>query len=525
MTFAKRLWVAALTVALISLSAIPVHAQADRPLAQTASVRVDDRPLDAVAVSPDGRWAATGGRDALIRLWDMDAGTRAPVLTLAGHEERITGLVFIPDDEVSAAAPLLASAGADFTVRAWDIAALLDDPDSETAPLYTLDHHTEVIMGLAISPDGRVLASGGRDGLIWLGDPRTGDTFAMLDQFGSPVWALAFHPLTDDGTLTLVSGGDDGSVWLWGLGEALSLRRWQAHTTPVMSLAFSADGQRLAAGSMDGLVRVWPYTEAGDMPDSQLLTGHLAPVTGLGYSPAGEMLISASLDGTVRAWDAISGAERALEAGNNLPLTALAARDAHLLTVGTEGMLTIWTLNEAPIIAARRTNTVTARPAAQTSAQASTQAENQTQETASGTRLSIPVAGINAAVTQFPLDNAGSWAINPWERLVGHLQGTAWLGESGNTVLGGHSRYPNGSPGVFYRLYDVRVGDYIMVAENDAERRYVVSDVRVVRYDDLSVLYPTPHSRLTLITCDVPSFNPIDNVYYERLVIVADLVP
>lgn len=521
--FAKRLWVAALTVALISLSLSPVHAQADGPLAQTASVRVDDRPLDAVAVSPDGRWAATGGRDALIRLWDMDAGTRAPVLTLAGHEERITGLVFIPGDAASGRAPLLASAGADFTVRAWDIATLLDDPAAEVAPVYTLEHHTEVIMGLAISPDGRVLASGGRDGLIWLGDPRTGDTFATLDQFGSPVWALAFHPLTDDGTLTLVSGGDDGSVWLWGLGEALSLRRWPAHTTPVMSLAFSADGERLAAGSMDGLVRVWPYTEAGDMPDSRLLTGHLAPVTGLGYSAAGEMLVSASLDGTVRAWDAISGTERALEAGNNLPLTALAARDTRLLTVGTEGMLAVWTLDEAPIIAARRSNTVTARPAAP--AQTAAQTQNQTEEAASGTRLSIPVAGINSAITQFPLDNAGSWAINPWERQVGHLQGTAWLGESGNTVLGGHSRYPNGNPGVFLRLYDVRVGDYILVTEDGQERRYVVSAVRVVRYDDLTVLYPTPHSRLTLITCDVPSFNPIDNVYYERLVIVADRVP
>jgi sortase (surface protein transpeptidase) len=58
----------------------------------------------------------------------------------------------------------------------------------------------------------------------------------------------------------------------------------------------------------------------------------------------------------------------------------------------------------------------------------------------------------------------------------------------------------------------------------DATYTYVVVDVRVVAYNDLSVIYPTTHSRLTLITCDIPSFEAQSNFYAERLVVIADRV-
>jgi LPXTG-site transpeptidase (sortase) family protein len=92
-------------------------------------------------------------------------------------------------------------------------------------------------------------------------------------------------------------------------------------------------------------------------------------------------------------------------------------------------------------------------------------------------------------------------------------------------VIGGHSEMPDGSPGVFFRLYNVGIGDEMFLQDGDLIRRYLVVNILSVDYRDVSVVYPTTHNRLTLITCDIPSYVAEQNFYYERLVIVADEVP
>ncbi len=133
-------------------------------------------------------------------------------------------------------------------------------------------------------------------------------------------------------------------------------------------------------------------------------------------------------------------------------------------------------------------------------------------------RLQVEAAGIDAPLTRFYL-GGGTWAIDPWETRVGHLQGTGWL--SGNMALGGHSAYPDGTPGIFGRLNHVRIGDTLTLVNARAALHFTVTEVRTVAYDDLSVLYPTSAHRLTLITCDEASYDPATGLYAERLVVVA----
>jgi LPXTG-site transpeptidase (sortase) family protein len=101
------------------------------------------------------------------------------------------------------------------------------------------------------------------------------------------------------------------------------------------------------------------------------------------------------------------------------------------------------------------------------------------------------------------------------------LQGTAWVDVPGNIALGGHSEYPDGTPGIFNGLYGVNIGDPIYLNVNGSQRRYIVTEKRSVRFDDLSVVYPTTSERLTLITCDIPSYDAGTSFYWERLVVVA----
>jgi WD40 repeat protein len=88
------------------------------------------------------------------------------------------------------------------------------------------------------------------------------------------------------------------------------LGTYRGHTRYVMSVAYSPDGGRLAAGNAAGLVLVWD-TAAGR--EGLRLQADTRAVTGLAFSPDGERLATASFDvtanGTLKLWDAGSGRE------------------------------------------------------------------------------------------------------------------------------------------------------------------------------------------------------------------------
>jgi LPXTG-site transpeptidase (sortase) family protein len=137
--------------------------------------------------------------------------------------------------------------------------------------------------------------------------------------------------------------------------------------------------------------------------------------------------------------------------------------------------------------------------------------------------ITIPALNISASVEEFPL-SGHSWKIDQWDKGIGHLEGTAWLGEPGNMVVAGHSRMPDMSDGIFAGLDDLTVGDTITVSDGSQEWHYAVTDVRSVDYKDVSVVYPTDTDQITLITCDVGSYNGKSQKYARRVVVVAQRV-
>lgn len=505
---------------------------------------VDTGALDAVAYSPDGSIIAAGGRDNLIRLWDAKTGDFIRVLD--GHVDYVSSIAFSPDGAY------LASGGRDKRIYVWYI---------QTGAVFRrFDIHTDEVTGLAFTPDGLMLASGSRDATLALHHLDSGETVNVLENYGGAVWDVAFHPM---GTV-LATASENGSIWvygLWGSG-GVWLQSLTGHSAAATSVVFSPDGEQLLSTSLDGTVRLWDIAtlrEATDMQPMLILNGHLAPPIGAGFGVNGT-IFSAGLDGTLRVWDSIgavaAGKELAIFSTTPAPLTALAMRAdlTQVATVSTSGTLELRDMavdivnaliDQNRVVVALPTslpaNNSTANgqmspPAAASSPEivptpALIEAVSSAPEVAiqptdapAGLTLQIPGVSIRSGITSFPLDGQ-SWAIDPWEKAVGHLQGTAWLDMPGNIVLGGHSEYPDGRPGIFNRLYGVGIGDEILLQDGDFRRRYVVINVLEVNYQDLSVIYPTLHNRLTLITCDIPSYVAEQNLYYERLVIVADEVP
>lgn len=126
----------------------------------------------------------------------------------------------------------------------------------------------------------------------------------------------------------------------------------------------------------------------------------------------------------------------------------------------------------------------------------------------------VASAGVIVEVPRVP----GGWDVQNLQSLVGHLEGTAWFGDSGNTILAGHFEDEVGRPGPFRYLYEAQVGDRIII-QSETMMVYEVQQVFSTAPDDLEVLRHTDAPRLTLITCDAWSYET--KRYEERLVVVA----
>lgn len=254
------------------------------------------QPVKALAFSPDGKQLATSSADNTARLWDTATGRQLAILE--GHSNPISALSFSPDGTK------LATASWDNTARLWDTVA--------ANQLTLLSTHGPNVTTLAFSPDGSRLATGAMDKSVRLWDVTTTKQLAVLEGHSQKITAISFSP---DGRW-LATGSDDRTAVVWNAATGKQLAVLEGHTSPLVQLSFSPDSTKLATAAdtpsrlrdgkaADTTARIWDVATGQQLA---VLEGHSAPVVEIAFSPDGTKLATAA-DTAARIWDTATGAQ------------------------------------------------------------------------------------------------------------------------------------------------------------------------------------------------------------------------
>jgi len=355
--------------------------------------------ITSFAFAPEGGTLASAGADGSVRIWDIAAGQLSE--TIRGHADDVTSVAFSPDGQ------WLLTGSADHTARIWDVRKHLRQPELDVrgslwnriaisstgkslvlASSALVKQEDKVVAGeivlydlptgtvrkrfqpgagkvsVAFSPDGKLLATACKrsntpSGDIQLWDVPTGELVSKLESLDvqGAFWVVAYSP---DGQ-TIAAGGFDCPITLWDV----SSRRVRVTLSPesrgAVAMAFSPDGKTLAES---GAVFRERRREARDIclwdvrtgTLARKLVGHTDMVACLAFSPDGKTLASAGHDDVARIWDIATREERLAISGHTHRVTGVAfSPDGKTLaTASADTTIKLWQASSGAELATLR---------------------------------------------------------------------------------------------------------------------------------------------------------------------------
>ncbi len=285
-------------------------------------------PVTALAFSPDGKLLASSGYHEIL-LWNPDNGKL--VRRITNVAERVYDLKFSSDGKTLAAAAgtpaqigelklfsvedgkllgdfgvsddaffavawspdgkKLASAGADRTIRVFDIATGKEE--------LSIEDHADWVMGLAFSPDGTKLASASRDKTAKVFDAKTGDSLVTFNGHGDAVYGVAFTP---DGK-QVVTCGADKQIRIWNVGDAKETRKIGGFGGDISCLEVTKDGDVFTACA-DKNARQHKLSNGQAL---KTYSGHADWVYAVAYSPATNKVATGTYNGQIHIFNTQDG--------------------------------------------------------------------------------------------------------------------------------------------------------------------------------------------------------------------------
>ncbi|MBM0743887.1 hypothetical protein JOY44_20060 [Phormidium sp. CLA17] len=251
-----------------------------------------------VSFSPSGKTVISASEDHTLKLWDVATGQC--LRTFYGHTAHVRSVAFAPNpqhfdrdhSDSEGLDGLIASGGADQTVRFWD---------SRTGQcLKTIQGYASFMLDVAFSPTDPLLASSSADHTIKLWNLQTRRCVNILRGHRQWVWSVSFSP---NGKL-LASTSFDHTVKLWDVATGTCLQTLIGHTHWVSSATFNANGTHLATTSSDHCIRLWDSATGHCIA---ILDCHSSYGFSVAFSPCDRVLASGDDDCTVKLWDIHTG--------------------------------------------------------------------------------------------------------------------------------------------------------------------------------------------------------------------------
>lgn len=213
-------------------------------------------------------------------MWLWPRGETGLRVALGTLPDWISNLSIDPDHRRVLAASI------DGTIAIWD----LDPPYSRR----DVPWQKKLLGEVVVSPDGLRLAIITESGAAHLIDLETMEKIGGFHAGEAVLPFLAFSP----NNRMVAMAGEEGILWLWKIGERPQALR--GHAGWISALTFDPEGTRIATGSIDGTVRLWDTVGGQSLA---VLRGHSARITDVDFAQDGRLLVSSADDGRIRVWE------------------------------------------------------------------------------------------------------------------------------------------------------------------------------------------------------------------------------
>jgi WD40 repeat protein len=298
-----------------------VHFNLDRTL------KTPVQPIRGLAFGGEHSLAALGN-DGNVRVWNAATGELLRTIALADRPKSVSCIAFSPDGKWMVIGEAFTKAEI-FTGKVELLDAVAGQ---EVRALAT--HHWEV-ESVAFNRDGHWLASSNWDRKVRMMEFPSGIQVREFESASKPR-CVAISP----DSKVIASGGTDFTVSLWDREGGKELQRLTGHSGSISAVSFSPDGQRLASASGDGSTRIWNALTGQSL---YTLSGHVGAVLSAVYSPDGKFVVSGGADDTVRFWDAATGQNlETLGAHSSVWQVAFTSDGKYLAAGYADGTINIW---------------------------------------------------------------------------------------------------------------------------------------------------------------------------------------
>ena len=291
-----------------------------------------DKPIKALAYSPDGKLLAVGADDGILRVVEAESGKA--VFTSPSRNARIEKVTFSPNGKLVALGD-----------SNMQVAVYVPEAKGNTLAMSVLGVDLGEVMGVAFSTDSGSVFTCGRDGKARLTAGPSPDgatapnTATKLREYTGHSGAVTGLALTADGKL-IATSGEDKTVRVWDVASGKQLRSFQGHMTKATAVAARGDGRQIASASEDGAVRVW---DLNTTDDHRAMTEAKESLWAVAISADGKRLAAAGADKKIRVYDPDTGKlETTLDAGAAMTALAFLPDGNRLVAAGGDKVVKVW---------------------------------------------------------------------------------------------------------------------------------------------------------------------------------------